>query len=105
MVSASDDKTVRIWDVERSANVYNFDDFFSPVTSAKFHPDGLAIATAGDDDALQVWDVRSKKLVQHYQSAHGGKITSLSFHPSGNFLLTASVDNTVKVWDLSLIHI
>ena len=98
VVSASDDKTVRLWDVDRSPTCSTLTTF-SPVSVAKFHPDGLAIATAGDDDALQ-WDVRSKKLVQHYQAAHGGAITSVSFHPSGNFLLTASADNTVKVWDL-----
>ena len=56
--------------------------------------------TAGEDTAVQLWDVRSKKLVQHYDAAHGGSVNYVSFHPSGNFLLTCSNDNTVKVWDL-----
>ena len=100
IVSGSDDKTVRLWDVQRSATMFQLDDFFSPVNAVRFHPDGAAIATAGEDDVVQLWDLRSKKLVQHYQSAHGGSVNAVNFHPSGNFLLTASNDNTVKVWDL-----
>ena len=76
------------------------DDFKAPVRCAKFHPDGAAIATAGDDRTIQVWDIRSQKLVQHYHAAHGDRVNSLSFHPSGDFLLSTSDDGTVKVWDL-----
>ncbi len=45
---------------------------------------------------LQVWDVRSNQLVQHY-SAHGGPVTRIAFHPSGDFLLSSSLDSTLKV--------
>lgn len=45
---------------------------------------------------LQVWDVRSNQLVQHY-SAHSGPVTNVAFHPSGDFLLSSSLDTTLKV--------
>ena len=51
---------------------------------------------------VQVWDVRSNQLVQHY-SAHSGPVTSVSFHPSGDFLLSSSLDTTLKVSQSDLI--
>ena len=45
---------------------------------------------------MQVWDVRSNQLVQHY-SAHSGPVTNVAFHPSGDFLLSSSLDTTLKV--------
>ena len=45
---------------------------------------------------LQVWDVRSNQLVQHY-SAHSGPVTRIVYHPSGDFLLSSSLDSTLKV--------
>ena len=46
---------------------------------------------------MQVWDVRSNQLVQHY-SAHSGPVTNVTFHPSGDFLLSSSLDTTLKVY-------
>ena len=36
VVSTSDDKTVRLWDAEKSVNLFSFDDFFSPTTCARY---------------------------------------------------------------------
>ena len=45
----------------------SYDDHFAAVNAVKFHPDGTCIASGGADNVVQLWDVRSKKLVQHYQ--------------------------------------
>jgi len=46
-----------------------------------------------------MWDIRSKRLIQHYD-AHDDNVTSISFHPSGNYLLSSSLDASLKLWDL-----
>lgn len=43
----------------------------------------------------QIWDIRSKTLIQHYP-AHKGAVSSIAFHPSGHFLLSSSLDSTLK---------
>ena len=45
---------------------------------------------------MQMWDIRSNQLLQHY-AAHSGPVTNVAFHPSGDFLLSSSLDTTVKV--------
>ena len=56
--------------------------------------------TEGYGRCMQVWDVRSNQLVQHY-SAHSGPVTNVAFHPSGDFLLSSSLDTTLKVQALA----
>ena len=47
----------------------------------------------------QLYDARSKNLVQRFES-HAGVVNSVDFHASGNFLISSSSDSTLKVWDL-----
>lgn len=40
---------------------------FRYVNYADFHPSGTCIAAAGTDNTVKVWDIRTHKLLQHYQ--------------------------------------
>lgn len=71
---------------------------------AKFHPDGTCVASGAEDTKVKIWDLRSKRLLQHYD-AHDHHVNSLSFHPNGRYLLTGSDDSTIKIWDLRMGHI
>lgn len=53
---------------------------------------------------IKIWDIRSKRLLQHYD-AHSDTVTSLSMHASGNYLLSSSNDGSLKIWDLREGHI
>ena len=37
------------------------------VTCVDFHPSGTCIAAAGMDNTVKLWDVRTHRLLQHYQ--------------------------------------
>lgn len=52
-----------------------------PVSSVRFHTDGTCIASGGGDGKLKVFDVRSQRVIQHYD-AHADRINALAFHPS-----------------------
>ena len=69
----------------------------------KFSPNSTLIASCSNDHSIKLWDIRSSKLLQHY-NAHTDKINSIDFHKSGKFLISAGNDNLVKVWDLSEGH-
>nr|XP_045758151.1 POC1 centriolar protein homolog A [Mirounga angustirostris] len=83
-----------------SADLWAEDHFlYFFVTFVDFHPSGTCIAAGGMDNTVKVWDVRTHRLLQHYQ-LHSAAVNALSFHPSGNYLLTASSDSTLKILDL-----
>lgn len=98
-MSASDDKTIKIWDRNTKECVHTFNEYSSYVNSVAFHPSGTFIAAGSTDSTVKIWDIRTNKLIQHYTS-HTQAINSVSFHPCGNYLLTASSDSTLKIFDL-----
>uniref|UniRef100_A0A8B9JCN8 POC1 centriolar protein homolog A n=1 Tax=Astyanax mexicanus TaxID=7994 RepID=A0A8B9JCN8_ASTMX len=99
IVSASDDRTVKIWDKNSRECIHSFCEHSGFVNCADFHPSGTCIAAGGTDNTVKVWDIRTNKLLQHYQ-VHSAVVNSLSFHSSGNYLITASNDSTLKILDL-----
>jgi len=98
-VSASDDKTIKLWDRNSKECIHTFNEYSGYVNSVAFHPSGTFIATGSTDSTVKIWDIRTNKLIQHYTS-HTAAINSISFHPCGNYLLTASNDSTLKIFDL-----
>lgn len=47
-----------------------------------FHPGGACIAAASTDNSVKVWDIRSLKMIQHYQGIDTSKLWK------GNVLIT-----------------
>merc|ERR1712227_341759 len=97
--SGSDDKSVKVWDIESHECLNTFVENLDVVTSVQFHPSGTCIGSGSMDTTIKIWDVRSNQLIQHYP-AHKKTVSSISFHPSGNYLLSSSLDSTMKIWDL-----
>ncbi|KAH8959232.1 hypothetical protein BDL97_06G068700 [Sphagnum fallax] len=96
--SGGDDRTIRLWDVERHECLQHLEGM-GMINSVRFHPDGSCLGTGGNDQCVQIWDIRSKMLIQHY-APNAGVINSVCFHPSGNFLLSTCEDSTIRIWDL-----
>lgn len=69
------------------------------VYALAFSPDGRRMATASDDQTIQIHEVPTGKLLQKL-SGHTDQIYVLSFGPNGEKLVAASQDKAVVVWDL-----
>lgn len=39
------------------------------VNHVEFHPSGTCIAAASSDATIKIWDIRTNKLLQHYQGS------------------------------------
>lgn len=98
--SAARDSTWALVDLQVSSTVYTVEGQ-EKFNAIRFHPDGLLVATAGDDaqHSLRIWDVKSKEDVIALTS-HTGPVTAVAFSENGYFLATGSQDSTVRVWDL-----
>lgn len=98
IVTFSNDKTVKIWDVITGSILADLTGHTNYVTVGKFSPDGKRVATASDDSTAKIWDAVTGKLLIDLKG-HKGYISTVQFSPDGKRVVTASGDTTVKIWD------
>ncbi|MEM6255401.1 MAG: TIR domain-containing protein [Cyanobacteria bacterium P01_D01_bin.156] len=97
IVTASSDKTVKLWNLEgeelQTLQVHN-----AEVYAVSFSPDSTMIATASEDGTAKLLDLNGEELQTF--SNHDGAVYSVSFSPNGKSIATAGDDGTVKLWTL-----
>src|SRR5581483_1051574 len=71
-----------------------------PVRALAFRPDGRALAAAGGDHGVVVWDATTARPL-HRLPGHSDDVAGLAFSPDGRRLASASWDQTVRLWDTS----
>ncbi|XXT04294.1 protein kinase [Sorangium sp. So ce363] len=98
IVTASWDKTVRVWNADGAGEPLVFRGHESVVRSAVFSPDGQRIATASHDKTARVWNADGTGEPQVFRG-HEAPVHSVAFSPDGKRIVTASWDKTVRVWN------
>lgn len=111
LLSASQDATVRLWDLRdmrRDVTTCRSRDQYAGINGGirdvQWSPtDAVEFAFGTDNGNIQRWDYRYNKGPKQRITAHDQRAcTSIDWHPDGKHLLSAGVDRTVKVWDFSI---
>jgi len=76
LASASDDKTVRLWDVETSTCLQTLQGHSDWVRAVAFSPDGVTLASASDDETVRLWDVGTPRKAPEKQRHHFAGVAS-----------------------------
>jgi WD40 repeat protein len=97
IISASWDKTLKLWSVAdgRELRTFKGDKSFNAVA---FAPDGRTIVAGGNDNALKFWDAASGHELRALV-AHDKPINAVAYSPDGRTVVSASDDKTLKLWD------
>jgi WD40 repeat protein len=105
IVTASDDKTVRIWDTATGKEIIVLRGHDASVNSAAFSPDGKRIVTASDDKTARIWDAATGKEIIVLRG-HEASVNSAAFSPEGRRVVTSArgaptedSDSNVRIWD------
>ena len=101
IVSASRDKTVRIWDAMTGKQVGEpLVGHTEAVRFATFSPDSKYIVSASWDKTVRIWDVKTGKQIGGPLEGHTGEVNSTTFSPDSQYIVSASWDKTVRIWDV-----
>jgi WD40 repeat protein len=98
IVTASFDRTARIWDAVTGAQLAVLAGHGDVVDTAAWAPDGRRIVTASDDKTARIWDAATGAQVLQL-SGHGDTVNSAAWSPDGRRIVTASDDKTARIWD------
>ncbi len=91
-------KSLFLWDVATGELLLSKSAPTATFSDVAFHPDGDALATAGKDHTIRIWDLSSGNPRGTYVG-HLGEVNCLEFSSDGSKLLSASDDGTVKLWN------
>ncbi len=122
MLGILEDHTGSVWSIELDSNgnyivsagnvVFLWD--FSPddiekftldgpvgeVHAAAFSPDNRYVVAAGEDMAVYIWELATRRQVARL-TGHTDEVWSLEISPDGKWIATGSTDQTIKIWDLN----
>jgi WD40 repeat protein len=94
---------VTVWDGSTGEKVAAWQAHEGLANGLAFSPDGRALATAGSDGAVRLWEVATQRELAELR--HEGHPYQLAFSPDGATLATTGRENRlVKLWDVSFLR-
>ena len=98
-LSGSDDKTMRLWDVESGRALRVFEGHTDSVWSVAFSADEKYALSGSADRTMRLWEVESGRGLRIFKG-HTNSIWSVAFSTDGKSALSGSADNALRLWDV-----
>jgi WD40 repeat protein len=102
-LSASEDKTLKLWDLAAKKEIRTLKGHQAEVYAAAFSPDGRFALSGSEDKTVRLWDVTTGKEICTF-TGHDTAVYAVAFSPDGRFALSGGADGTLKLWDVAALR-
>ena len=106
-VSASEDKTLKVWDLETGRVLHTIEGHSTGVSCVAVTADGKRAVSASEGNTLNVWNLENGRAPSALDEGHRAmpgfvrpSICGLAVAPDGRRAASAARDGTLKVWNL-----
>jgi len=99
-VTASDDGTLRVWDVEKGMTKMVLDGHSEAVNAVDILPNKNIALSGSDDKTLRLWDLSNGDVIRDYHG-HTDYVNVVKILPDGQHALSGDQRGVFKIWDLS----
>jgi WD40 repeat protein len=99
VVSASFDRTLKVWDLAYGTALQTLTGHTDAVKAVAVTPDGRWVISGSKDRTLKVWDLE-RGLNLATLTGHTGMIETVAVTPDSRRAVSGSWDHTLKIWDL-----
>ncbi len=99
LVSASFDKTIKLWRLEKGVQLLRTLKGLSEVLSVSFSPNSEIVASGNQDGTITLWRTSDGYLLKTF-IGHQGGVNEVAFSPNGHFLASGGSDGTIKLWQV-----
>merc|ERR1711991_997984 len=102
-LSASWDRSLRLWNLKTGACFGKFLGHSKDVLSTAFSPDNRHVLSGGRDGKLKIWNVKGECVYTLEKDCHTDWVSCVRFSPAvqSPVIVSGGWDNVVKVWSLS----
>lgn len=98
LISASRDKTLRVWDLQSGEALAVLRGHEADVRGCAVMPDGRRVVSASADRTLEIWDLETGRALATL-SGHEARVLACAVTPDGRRIVSASSDGTLRIWD------
>lgn len=95
--SASDDKTIKMWDVQSGIDINTFNAHEAPVNSIHLSEDGKLLVSADQAGVVILWDAISGEVRTKIQ-AHNGSANTAKITKDLSRIISGGDDEKLKIW-------
>lgn len=98
-LSASDDGTHGVWDLEAGVELRTLKRRDDAFTLHEVLPDGRRVVSSSEGGTIEVWDLETEETVCLLKG-HTDHVQAVAVFDAGRRAISASSDQTLRVWDL-----